>query len=213
MKKYHSFLMLLLCSFTVLSLSSCLDDDDDSSDYYTNLTSAQKVTLLYNSAGSYSGKIYYPADDNSTIADSVDTYLAMSPSIASSDTCEAISMTFPLETLNKYVGNDSTVLQEAGSAQLTANAYIYTTQLKDYINQSFYSLYFKPDDLTVTSGDNTISISFVTDSQLSFIGNYYGPYLYILNYSEVEAYLLVKNITINNYTYDIERPFIIHVTK
>jgi hypothetical protein len=216
MKKYHSFLVLLLCSITVFSLSSCLDDGDDNNDNYVNLSSAQRVSLLYNSAGSYTGKMYYPKNSNTVAADSLDFQMTLTPKITSEgDTCHSVGISLPLAAFKNYVsGTDSTIVKEAGTAEVTAVATPYSVQYSNFVNQNLYLCLFIPTDVTVTQGNNTIAIHFETQNQLSFAGNYYAPYLYLNTSSkETEGYLLVKNVTINKTTYDIERPFILHGKK
>lgn len=211
MKKFYSFFVLLLCSLTVVSLSSCLNDDDDDDDNYVYLTTTQKRAAIMNASGiktgwlkyySYSATDYYNAH-----LDSVASTISLS---ATSDSTGNFNTSIPASVFYTYAKSDSNTVK---SMNATANFYgeyqVSPTQITGYYNQGLTLFYVGnfSDELTFTDGTNTLFVTFNNDSQTNFAGRYFSASFDTYN-SYVEISTVVRDITINGSTYEVNRPFI-----
>jgi hypothetical protein len=204
MKKIHNLLFAFACVLTLVGFNSCLDDDDDYDDNYTTFTTAQRISITSQAMGSYPVKVRFYTQTYQE--DSVFSTLQISPS--TNDTTATFTAQLPLECFKSYVRTDSDIVKNIGAVPVTGYTQMYRDQYTSTSNQGYYIFFFSPENIEYNDGENTLSVSFITNSYITFGGLNWGPYLwYSTGNNSVSAYLLVESVTVNGTVYEVRTPY------
>lgn len=149
-KMKHTILALLCLCLAASSLTSCLNSDGDNATY-TPPTKEQRLNAMYETLGSYTGKVYYMPSMNAEKADSVDVNWMVR------DSTLTIS-NFPLKIMAGYItdADAQKVLQNAPGVPVEYNLSLYDLTSGAASAGTYYQFYFLPK----TAETNTSSTEF-----------------------------------------------------
>lgn len=208
-----SFIMLTCLALTA-SISSCLNDDNDNDIKYADLTPTQKAAQIHEMAGQYTGHIYV-LNDTTLKTDSIPCQWY----INGSDSSLVVS-DFPVSIASYGLRNEGArkMLKAASSRPLRVTLHPYSNTAFD---QGYYTFTATPDNNKLSfvteyeEKTHNVEIEFASQmfsssytgvsATLYAIGEYYKQ--------EMNTYILIKGIKIDDATYTTGTPTYIYGKK
>lgn len=205
MKKLY---YLMLCMAIGLSATSCLSDKDD--DDYKVLTKADKEAQLLAMAGIYNGHILF-INDTTSKTDTLDISWQVTPH----DSTLTVR-NFPLKVLAQGLPKSASrdILMQEGGTTFSANIHPYAVNTS---TEGLYGFWVIPRDYKMEFSvehedvNHNVVVDF-TDGMVSYTTGYmteqfYAYGLYLKN--EMEWYVLVKSVTVDNTKYETGRAMLV----
>ncbi|MBO4850035.1 MAG: DUF4840 domain-containing protein [Prevotella sp.] len=204
---------MLTCLALTAAVSSCLSDDDKDNNY-TDLTPAQRAAQIYEMSGLYTGYIY-AINDTTMKTDSIPCEWR----IIATDSSLVVN-NFPVSIARYGISNVTAreILNSAGTQSLRAVLHPYNNTAFD---KGYYTFTILPDnyklsfvteyegkqhdvELNLTYQLNSISYAGIA-TVLYAVGEYYAQ--------QMNAYILIKDVKIDDATYTTGSPTYIYGKK
>lgn len=205
----------LLCAVIITSMSACLGNDDDNNSYQVKpLTPNEKAAQMIDMSGDYAGYLHF-TNDTTSYNDSISIAWRISPF----DSILTIH-NFPVKVFANGITEPKTrsLLLSGEEFELRAMLHPYANNFK---TEGYYTFSMLPIDLTASFNileDETLHSCKVTFTSQMIAYSSYG--MESVYYSTGEyyqkqfaAYLLVKDVTVDNSSFTTGRTFLLYGKK